>query len=214
MINYINIKNFKSLKNIYLKPKNLNLCFGMNGMGKSSLLQALLLLRQSFFKGTLQETGLQFNLGVMYENGEGVTENNQEAVKWYRKAANQGYAGAQCNLGVMYAQGKGVGENKQEAIKWFRKAANQGLDRAQYNLKIITLIESYCPANEHRLTINANPPTSQIRIMNINPKYQPGICLKRGKYDVFVTHQGYESYRQWLKITDSNVSLDVTLMLK
>ncbi|MDM8567067.1 DUF3696 domain-containing protein [Candidatus Halobeggiatoa sp. HSG11] len=58
MINYINIKNFKSLRNVYLKPRNLNLCFGINGMGKSSLLQVFLLLRQSFLKSLLQEVGL------------------------------------------------------------------------------------------------------------------------------------------------------------
>ena len=41
---------------------------------------------------------------LMYDNGEGVPENDAEAVKWYRKAADQGYAQAQFNLGVMYRQ--------------------------------------------------------------------------------------------------------------
>ena len=35
----------------------------------------------------------------MYRNGQGVTQDNAEAVKWYRKAAEQGYAAAQFNLG-------------------------------------------------------------------------------------------------------------------
>ena len=34
----------------------------------------------------------QYNLGVMYDKGVGVPENNTEAVKWYRKAADQGLA--------------------------------------------------------------------------------------------------------------------------
>ena len=38
----------------------------------------------------------------MYVNGEGVPENNAEAVKWFRKAADQGFADAQFNLGRMY----------------------------------------------------------------------------------------------------------------
>ena len=71
MINFIHIKNFKSLKNIYLKPSNLNLCFGMNGMGKSSLLQVFLLLRQSFFKGTLQKNGLLLQGGNLITIGRG-----------------------------------------------------------------------------------------------------------------------------------------------
>ena len=43
----------------------------------------------------------QFNLGVMYENGQGVRRDDAEAVKWYRQAAAQGLAKAQSNLGVM-----------------------------------------------------------------------------------------------------------------
>ena len=57
-----------------------------------------------------------------------------EAVKWYRKAAEQGDADAQFNLGVMYAKGEGVPQNHAEALKWFRLAADQGNARAQYNL--------------------------------------------------------------------------------
>ena len=37
----------------------------------------------------------QFNLGFMYDNGRGVAQNDAEAVRWYRKAAEQGDAGAQ-----------------------------------------------------------------------------------------------------------------------
>ena len=42
----------------------------------------------------------QYNLGLMYDKGEGVAENDAEAVKWYRKAADQGRATAQSNLGL------------------------------------------------------------------------------------------------------------------
>jgi TPR repeat protein len=40
----------------------------------------------------------QYNLGVMYEKGEGVQQNYSEALKWYKKAADQGHAGAQSKL--------------------------------------------------------------------------------------------------------------------
>ena len=43
----------------------------------------------------------QFNLGYMYD-GEGVPEDDKEAVKWYTKSAEQGDAVAQFNLGYMY----------------------------------------------------------------------------------------------------------------
>jgi len=48
----------------------------------------------------------QFNLGVMYDKGEGVEKDYDEAFKWYRKAAEQGDADAQYNLGS--DQGKRV----------------------------------------------------------------------------------------------------------
>ena len=44
--------------------------------------------------------GGQCNLGLMYENGQGVKQDYAEAVRWYRKAAEQGDADAQFNLGV------------------------------------------------------------------------------------------------------------------
>lgn len=43
----------------------------------------------------------QYNLALMYKNGEGIAEDNFEAVKWYKRAAEQGYASAQNNLGNM-----------------------------------------------------------------------------------------------------------------
>ena len=76
----------------------------------------------------------QYNLGVCYENGQGVAQNYAEAVQWYRKAAEQGDANAQYNLGVCYENGQGVAQDYAEAVQWYRKAAEQGDADAQYNL--------------------------------------------------------------------------------
>ena len=57
-----------------------------------------------------------------------------EAVKWYRKSAEQGYASAQDNLGDMYQYGYGVSQDFSEAVKWYRKSAEQGDALAQYEL--------------------------------------------------------------------------------
>jgi TPR repeat protein len=96
---------------------------------------------QSDFSATkkLAEQGdarAQANLGRMYANGEGVAENDQEAVKWYRLAAEQGDARGQTSLGFMYANGRGVAENDQEAVRWFTLAAEQGMAGAQFNLAV------------------------------------------------------------------------------
>ena len=62
----------------------------------------------------------------MYFTGQGVKQDKEEAVKWYRKAAEQGYASAQYNLGNIYGNGRGVKQDYVEAVKWYRKAADQG----------------------------------------------------------------------------------------
>ena len=70
----------------------------------------------------------------MYTNGEGVVQDHAEAAKWYRKAAEQGYARAQSALGFMYNTGQGVQQDFAEAEKWFRNAAEQGDAFGQSNL--------------------------------------------------------------------------------
>ena len=72
----------------------------------------------------------QSNLGVMYANGQGVPEDDAEAVRWVRRAAEQGYAAAQLNLGVMYANGQGVPEDDVTAYAWLNIAAAQGQSSA------------------------------------------------------------------------------------
>jgi TPR repeat protein len=72
---------------------------------------------------------------MLYANGQGVVKDDAEAVRWFRKAADQGDAGAQNNLGVMYEQGRGgLVKDEAEAIRWYGKAADQGYSRAQNNL--------------------------------------------------------------------------------
>ena len=76
----------------------------------------------------------QHSLGVMYDTGEGVLQDYAEAVGWYTRAAEQGYARAQHSLGVMYSEGKGVEQDYAEALRWYRKAADQGNAFAQSDL--------------------------------------------------------------------------------
>ena len=68
----------------------------------------------------------QFNLAVIYQQGQGVPQDLSKAVKLYRQAAAQGDARAQMNLGLMYANGHGVPQDYGEAKKWFLLTARQG----------------------------------------------------------------------------------------
>jgi hypothetical protein len=65
-------------------------------------------------------------LGFAFESGHGVSKNEAEALKWYRKAAESGSAQAMNWMGVTYRDGRGVAKNGAEADKWIRKAAALG----------------------------------------------------------------------------------------
>lgn len=78
----------------------------------------------------------QFNLGFMYDKGEGVSKDDVEAVKWCRKAADQGFATAQFNLGLMYASGIGVPKEEIQAYKWFILASkSSGLKKHKHRVE-------------------------------------------------------------------------------
>ncbi len=79
----------------------------------------------------------QYNLGVMYGKGQGVTLDYARAVRWYRKSAEQGDADAQYNLALMYDNGYGVPQDYVQAAKLYKKAAEQGDTEAQYNLGVM-----------------------------------------------------------------------------
>ena len=72
----------------------------------------------------------QFNLAVMYAKGEGVPQDDPEAVRWYRLAAEQGQADAQYGLGV-YATGRGVLKDSVLAHMWSNIASANGDEAAR-----------------------------------------------------------------------------------
>ncbi len=59
----------------------------------------------------------------MYVNGQGVPKDDQQAVFWYRKAADQGYRPAQYSLGVMYGTGRRIPKDDQQAYFWLLLAS-------------------------------------------------------------------------------------------
>lgn len=71
----------------------------------------------------------QNELGHLYSvGGDGFPENEEEAFKWYLKAAEQGHANAQHQIGWRYLYGRGVSKDLTKAELWFLKCAAQGKD--------------------------------------------------------------------------------------
>ena len=95
------------------------------------------LFQETLKKAEAGDASSQFNLGVMYSNGDGVRQDYTEAAKWFTKAADQGHASAQFELGIIYAYGKGVPHNYAEGVRWYTRAAQQEHTDAQYNLGVM-----------------------------------------------------------------------------
>lgn len=87
--------------------------------------EAAPLFRQAAEKG---HADAQNFLGTYYAEGNYVTKSEYEAVKWYKKAADQKHANACYEVGVLYLYGKDyvVEKNEAEAFNYFKISADQG----------------------------------------------------------------------------------------
>ena len=92
----------------------------------------------------------QYRLGLCYDKGRGVKENDNLAFQWYSKSAAQGYAKAQYQLGKCYKDGEGTTKDRAKAIELFTKAANQDNADAQYQLGLCYLKGKGVPKNENK----------------------------------------------------------------
>jgi TPR repeat protein len=76
-------------------------------------------------------------LGVCYEHGIGISQDEAKAVEWFTLSANQGDAQAQCCLGVCYYNGTGIAQDKAKAVEWFTLSAKQGDEDAIRMLRLL-----------------------------------------------------------------------------
>jgi len=85
----------------------------------------------------------QYRLGMTHYNGQGVPEDEKQAIHWWKKAAAQGYAEAMFQLGSAYLFGsqaaKFVPDPDREAATWYFQAASSGHAEAQYHLGLLFL---------------------------------------------------------------------------
>ena len=70
-------------------------------------------------------------IGTLYENGLGVRRDYDEALRWYRLAAERNFSHAFYAIGVMYEKGRGVPEDLRQAREWMKKAADRGFEDAK-----------------------------------------------------------------------------------
>ena len=70
--------------------------------------------------------------GVCLENGRGVSQNYEEAARYYKLSADQGDAPGQCNYGACLEHGRGVSQNYEEAARYYKLSADQGNAQGQF----------------------------------------------------------------------------------
>lgn len=78
-------------------------------------------------------------LGICYDYGLGVEENEAEAFKYYTLAANDGYPAAKYRLGLAYKYGRGTAVNLVEAFRWLSDAAQSENFNARYETAMMLL---------------------------------------------------------------------------
>lgn len=76
------------------------------------------------------EPRAQYDLGLMYDQGQGFPQSDAKAMEWYERAAQQGEPRAQYNLGLMYLKGQGVPPNLVQAYYWISLSASRGNQHA------------------------------------------------------------------------------------
>jgi len=79
----------------------------------------------------------QFNLGLIYARGDGITPDDDAAIQWWKQAAENESARAKMMLGLFYNLGRGVGRSEKEAVHWYEQAAKLGDNNASYNLGVL-----------------------------------------------------------------------------
>jgi len=89
-----------------------------------------------------------YNLGVLFDLGQGVAPDPARAAVYFHHAAQAGHAQAMSNYGRLLELGRGVAKNEELAAYWFHQAAENGLAEAQYNLGLMYERGRGVPRNE------------------------------------------------------------------
>jgi len=79
----------------------------------------------------------QFNIGMMFERGEGREQDLPKAAEWYLRAAENDFARAQFRLGEMFEAGQGLEQDLVQARKWFAIATEAHYRGARKRMKKI-----------------------------------------------------------------------------
>ena len=79
----------------------------------------------------------EYELGARYAEGRGVPQSLPEAVRWFERAADAGFAPAQFRLASLNEKGEGMKKDVQAARRLYLAAAGKGHAKAMHNLAVL-----------------------------------------------------------------------------
>lgn len=177
MIDELQIKNFKSLRDISLKSTNLNLMMGLNSMGKSSIIQSMLLLRQSYEKFMM--------LTRLLLNGDLISLGNTKDV-FFQNAGNDELLSFYLSDGKQY-------------IDVNYKYTNATDDSLECSKTDLSSLETNPPSifSEHFHYLNANhiPPAKTYRTINADKNKLNALGNSGENAPYYLTKHGAEKIK-------------------
>ncbi|MCP4699715.1 MAG: SUMF1/EgtB/PvdO family nonheme iron enzyme [Gammaproteobacteria bacterium] len=103
------------------------------------------------------------------------------------------------------------------AGEWLVAADEKGYKKFEKTMEILAGKETRLAIklekirSQYALTVNTVPEDARVRIMNIKPRYEAGILLKPGRYDIEVSREGYEMRREWMTLEEADKIVEVEL---
>lgn len=147
-----------------------------------TMAQAVAPFEQLLVKAQFGNAAAQSYLGFLYIAGEeGVDKDPAEALIWFKRAAEQGFADAQFNLALIYANGDGLPADPREAARWCRLAAEQGFPAAQDRLGVMYVRGEGVPLDEtealawFQLAAQGGDPEGKAHLSYTQPRAKPDI---------------------------------------
>ena len=79
---------------------------------------------------------------------------------------------------------------------------SEPLDRNETIVEVIVQNIQETPKRDDYFFCVTSPNATKIRILNIKPKYKDGIALKPGRYHIEASAKSFDTYKEWIEITD------------
>ena len=142
----------------------------------------------------------EFLLGLHYEEGKIIGQNYVQAVKYFKRSAEQGFVLGQNNYAWMLIRGDGVEKNYEKGFKWYKLAAEQGFYKAQFVVGLAYFWGGWPSVAKQNfqeaakwlgLSADQGDPEAQFYLGRI---YHQGGIVERGKQNEFA----------WRKISDKD----------